>query len=85
MYHLTVGNISAVVRFMKFYDKASAPVVGTDIPFWTLPIPVGGFSESFIYPVSFALGLAYAITSGAVDSDTTAIAANDIHGFVTFA
>ena len=85
LYHVTVGNVSAGIKFLKLYDKASAPTVGTDTPIVTIPIPIGGFSEAYDFPIPFAVGIAYAITGAIADSDTTAVAANDVHGLVLYA
>ncbi len=81
-----VFNTATSARYVKFYDKASAPVVGTDVPLFTLPISAGSASPVPIdgAGVPFYAGLAYAITGGIADSDTTAVGANDVHGFVVY-
>jgi hypothetical protein len=67
-----VVSFAAGARYLKFYDKASAPVVGTDIPTYSfplgagvnsIPVPIGGFA--------FSTGFAYAILLSADDSGTT--------------
>ena len=67
-------------RYVKLYNKASAPTVGTDVPVLTIPVPAGG-------PVNlpfgatghrFATGIALAITANAADSDTTAVGASEV-------
>jgi len=57
--------------------------VGTDTPVRVIPIPAGGGYDSW-FPVgfSFATGIAYAITGAVGDSDTTAVAANDVVGYI---
>jgi hypothetical protein len=79
------SNIGATAAFVKLYNKATAPTVGTDIPEMVIPVPaaiagVPGFVE--ITPgyngYRFALGLGIAITGGSADSDTTAIAAGQV-------
>lgn len=78
-----VANTHATAwRYLKFYNKASAPTVGTDVPVHTLAIPPGQ-SISLLdlcgnYGISFATGIAYAITGAAADNDTTAIGAGDV-------
>ena len=74
-------NTGAAVCFLKFYNKASAPTVGTDIPILVVGIPAGqsvdlGIGNSI--GVAFTLGIAYAITTGAADADTAAIALNQV-------
>jgi hypothetical protein len=85
IYRIHLFNLAAYDVFLKLYDKASAPTVGTDTPVWTIPIKSGGsFSEVFNLGESFPTGIAYAITKLLADSDTTAIAANDVTGSITW-
>jgi hypothetical protein len=79
------SNIGATAAIVKLYNKATAPVVGTDTPEMIIPVPaavggVPGFAE--ITPGfnghRFALGLGIAITGGMADSDTTAVAAGQV-------
>lgn len=78
---LDVFNMAAYDVFLKFYDKASAPTVGTDTPVWTVPLKAGtGYSNQFLVGKYFATGIAYAITKLQADSDTTAVAASDVTG-----
>jgi len=82
LYALYVVNLNAAVRYLKFYNKASAPTVGSDTPVLTLPIPASttgaGFSINFDPGISFGTGIAYATTTGIADADTAAVAANEI-------
>lgn len=72
-------NTNAAVRYLKLYDKASAPTVGTDTPVLTIPIPPNsGANVNFANGIHFENGLAYALTTGVADSDTAAVAANEI-------
>jgi hypothetical protein len=69
--------------FLKLYNKASAPTVGTDTPVFTIPLKAGtGYSKSFLYGRNFATGIAYGITKLQADSDTTALAAGDVTGSI---
>lgn len=73
-------NANAAVRYLKLYDKATAPVVGTDVPVKTLALPpTAAFAFDFV-GYDFAVGLAYALTTGAADADVGAVAAGDILG-----
>jgi hypothetical protein len=79
-------NQAAYDVFVKFYDKASAPTVGTDTPLFTVKVKRGdttnnGASEVEMLPgIPFTAGIAYAITKLIADSDTTVVVANDITG-----
>lgn len=73
-------NASAGVIYLKFYDEASPPTVGTDVPVLTLALPP---TSVFDYPLGgFVLptGIAYGLTTGAADNSSTAIGAGDILG-----
>lgn len=74
-------NTSASTKFLKIYNKASAPVVGTDIPVFTIAIAPSAecqFRVSDIGGLRLATGIAYAITGAAADADATAVGAGDI-------
>lgn len=75
-------NLNAAVRFLKLYNKASAPTVGTDTPVATLPIPGNTTGAGFSLPipngVAFTTGISYAVTTAYADSDTGAVAAGEI-------
>jgi hypothetical protein len=81
-----VFNTATGARYFKFYDKGAPPTVGTDIPLFTVPIAAGSVSPVPIdgAGVPFYNGLAYAITGGVADTDTTPINANDVHGFLVY-
>lgn len=83
VYTIYAHNSNAAIRFLKLYNKASAPTVGTDTPVMTLPIPGNTAGAGFVFDtggmgVAFATGIALALTTGVADSDTGAVAANEI-------
>jgi len=80
-------NTSAAAKFLKFYNKASAPTVGTDTPILTLPIPASnnGFVITPSEGIAFSTGIAFAITGAVADGDTTAVAANDVIVCIAYA
>lgn len=69
-------------RWVKFYNKASAPTVGTDIPVLTLGVKAGERIELAAVlgaaGMRFSTGIAMAITGAYADSDTTAVVASDV-------
>lgn len=76
---IVASNTNAAVRYLKLYDKASAPTVGTDTPKQVYALPAGGcVSIPLSSPLQFEAGIAFATTTGAADSDTAAVAANEI-------
>lgn len=79
VYGWMLFNTSAAPKFFKLYNKASAPTVGTDTPFMTMPIPAGGgIVADFDGGIAMGTGVAFAITGAVGDTDTTAVAANDV-------
>ncbi len=76
-------NTNAAVRWLKLYNKASAPTVGSDTPAFTIAIGPG-VTTRFVMPFASPLstGLAFALTTGVADSDTGAVAANEITGTI---
>lgn len=87
LYEVHLCNLAASIRFVKFYNKASAPTVGTDIPVATYPIPANGgrLDLTSFHGVSFATGIAMAITGAVADADATAVATNDVVGELLYA
>lgn len=74
---ITGYNASAAARYLKLYDKASVPTVGTDTPRKTFYLPA---SSAFALDCDdyFGQGIAFAITGAAADADTTAVTVGDI-------
>ena len=80
VYNIIASNTNAATRYVKFYNKASAPTVGTDVPVLTIAVPTNGTVQANMGVLGhrFATGIAIAITTGAADSDTGAVAANEV-------
>lgn len=77
---LSAHNLSAAVKFLKIYNKVTAPTVGTDTPVMVIPIPPNSHVAVPIPAAGYRLsvGMGLAITGGAADTDTTAVALNDV-------
>lgn len=78
-------NEGASVAYVKLYNKATAPTVGTDVPEMTFPVPaaasgVPGVANPNIgfHGFRFALGMGIAITGAAIHTDTTAVASGQV-------
>jgi hypothetical protein len=82
VYAITAFNTNAAVRYLKLYNKASAPTVGTDTPVLTFAIPGNTAGAGFVINIdkgiAFGTGIALAITTGIADADTGAVAANEL-------
>ena len=88
VYGVLCFNTNAAARYLKLYNKATSPTVGTDTPVITITIPGGttGGGVSFELPqgIAFATGIASAITTGAADADTGAVASAEIIAHVFY-
>lgn len=82
IYTIVAHNTNAAVRYLKVYNKATAPTVGTDTPVLTFPIPGNAAGAGFVIDttmgISFATGIGIGLTTGVADADTGAVAANEI-------
>jgi hypothetical protein len=77
-----LSNVNASPRYLKVYNKATSPTVGTDVPVLTIIIPgntagAGANLES-TNGLLFSTGISFAITTGVADNDATAVAANEL-------
>lgn len=82
VYNIQCFNVNAAVRYLKLYNKATAPTVGTDVPVKTLAIPGNTAGSGFViaWPqgVAFDTGIAFALTTEATDAGTTGVALSEI-------
>lgn len=83
VYMITAFNTNASIRYLKLFNKASAPTLGTDTPVAVFGIPGNTTGAGNNVPIpsvglNFSTGIAFAITGGIADTDATAISANDV-------
>lgn len=74
-------DVNASPAWLKFYNKATAPTVGTDTPFMTIEVPGNGVIENIVFPdggIYFDTGLGFGVTTALADNSTAAVAANEI-------
>lgn len=75
-----INTDAANIVYVKLYNKATAPAVGTDVPVVTYAIPPKGVIEvqkqSAI--MGFDLGFGIGATTGVADNNSTAPAANQV-------
>ncbi len=83
LFEITASNPTATAAYLKLYNKAAAPTVGTDVPVMTIPVA----ANSFVSYVSggqgkrFTTGIAIAVTGAITAADTTAsVAGVQVHG-----
>lgn len=81
IYSYQTSSISASTPYwLKFYDKATAPTCGTDVPVKVILIPPTNSGNNGNIPVGFAvaLGLGICVVGGITDADNTSAAATTI-------
>ncbi|WP_408590487.1 hypothetical protein [Novosphingobium sp.] len=66
LYGWEIANTNAARRYLQLYAKATAPVIGTDTPVMTIPIPPSG-DKSQHNPIGIAFypAIAWAVTTDA--------------------
>lgn len=81
----SLSNSAAYAVFFKLYDKATAPVAGTDVPAFTVLVPAGATVNGvFTKGVRFTVGIGFAITKLVADTDTTVVVADDLSGVLAY-
>lgn len=79
VFSVSAYNAAATVRYVKFYNKVSAPTVGTDVPVFVLAIAPSSFAQiNWAKGIYLSLGLGYGIVTGAANANVTAPTANDV-------
>lgn len=77
-----VGMAEEAMSFLKLYDKATAPVLATDIPVMTIAIPTHTQGAGIVIPIpnglNFSNGIALALTSGIEDQNAVAVLAKQV-------
>lgn len=78
VYHVCVNSNAAYPVYLKLFNKASAPTVGTDTPVKVMEaqagVPACLSSEDGL---AFGTGIAWALTKGITDADATAVLISD--------
>ena len=73
LYGTTISNVTATPVYVKLYNKATAPVLTTDVPIITIPVPANSI-ESFDFGAigkRFTLGIGISVTGAIGATDTT--------------
>jgi hypothetical protein len=79
LYGYYIYNNATSTRYVKLYNKATAPTVGTDTPVLTLPIPASAAANvTFNKGIKFELGIGLGAVTAVADNSTGAPAANDV-------
>lgn len=75
LYELSCFNSTAATIYIRLYNKASSPTVGTDVPVMVIPVGVGiSAAVNFgILGKRFATGISIAVTAAAANNDATVV------------
>ena len=85
VYAWSFSNPSAAAKFVRLFNKATAPTVGTDTPVLTIALAAGAtVTFSTDVGIAHSLGIGYDITGANGDADATAVAANDVTGAIYY-
>jgi hypothetical protein len=81
--HSGGGSGSAIA--LRFYDKATAPVVGTDVPMIIIHVQSNDSKEiNFTSGITFKNGIAYSITDGNTLLDATPVSADGVQVYIGY-
>jgi hypothetical protein len=81
--HSGGGSGSSIT--VRFYDKATAPTVGTDVPMIIIHVASDTSKEvNFTSGISFTNGIAYALTGGNSLLDATAVDADGVQVYMGY-
>jgi hypothetical protein len=82
---LPVNTNAATIYYLKLYNKATAPVCGTDTPYMRIPLPQnnngGGALPIGLDDAAFPLGVGFCLTGGLADNDNTNAATGVVLNF----
>lgn len=80
IFGLNAFNYTAATIYLKLYNKASAPTVGTDVPVMVVPLAADSRTtlDTGTLGMRLATGIAYCLVTGEPDTDTTAITAGAV-------
>lgn len=79
IYNYSFGNNGTTDAYVKIFNKATAPALGTDNPQRTVYVPKGqNVSVDLATGIFLGTGIAIAITGAMADADATAVAAAQV-------
>lgn len=77
------GSGSAIT--IRLYNKATAPIVGTDVPMAIIHVQSNDSKEiNFTSGITFTTGIAYSITGGNTLLDTTIVDADGVQVYMGY-
>jgi len=82
--NIQAHNAAVAARWLRIYNTAGTPVVGTDTPVMIIHLPASSSKEIQVGDVSLSLGLGIAITGAVGVLDATAVAAGDVQVAISY-
>lgn len=87
VYAYVFTNLAAYTCYVHMYNTQSNPIVGTTPTVVTIAIPATS-TVSFTLPtdcsIVFTQGIAWSVSKGYADTDTTHALAGDVVGFISY-
>lgn len=78
LYGYMISNTSAAYSYVAFHNTSGTPTAGSSI-FFKIGIPAGGAANvSWEQGIAFSSGIGITTVTGAADSNSTGVAANDL-------
>jgi len=79
VYGIMASNTNAAARYLKLYNKATSPTIGTDTPVMTVMIPPNssGVVAHWEMGLAFGTGIGFGLTTGVTDANTGAVSADE--------
>lgn len=74
---IVLNNIGTIA-FIKIYNKATTPVLATDVPFMIVTCPANNSVSLDLTGIRLSAGFSIAVTNLAADTDATAVAVKQI-------
>jgi len=77
VYQITCSNVGAAVAFVRLFNLATSPTVGTSVPALTIAVPANGVPVNINFSevgMRFVTGIALDITNLIGDNDATSVA-----------
>jgi hypothetical protein len=81
LYGFSVQNTNAAARYIAFHNTAGTPTAGSSVHSkYLIPGATAGAGSNVFIPCGLAMGtgIAYTTVTGAADSDSTGVGANDL-------
>lgn len=86
LFAISAINLNAAVRYLHFYNKATAPTLGVDTPVASIPLSASGRFDINLGGLGliFAAGISWAFTTDNVAIPTTAGASTELQATVFY-